>query len=629
MGVDTGYGFGWQLMLGSLMPVYSAAADPVPVQYYLFTDSTGAQYHLNQNSGSVWSSSESVYVWYDASANLLHFRNGTFWVMGCASAGGEPDAGTLYPTVVEDSNGNQIVVTYMAGAGPSWINSSARITIIEDARAVWYLTGGDELYESYTFNYVTGGNGLSYLSGITSYVGTPENYTFTINQGQPLYSPTGVSYGTTSLLAAVTTNGLGYAYDLTYDTSLNDGELDQAQFPQGGHLRWSYANLASGPQTVRYAASRYLLSALGGAESTYTLSPNAGTMTLDDASGSEKYWVFNPSGGANAGLVSELQERPYHGATQAVRHDYYTWAQDPSSLNLYLGTLKTVLDEGQAYTETTQTVQTQDSYGNVLTAQVYDYGNLNTPARAYSNTYQYQNNSNYSSRYIYNRLLTSTLTSATPNVTLVSNTYDGGTPGSPGGIPREWDAASYGTSFNYRGNVTQSNAPGKTTNTAYDATGTVVEQDDNNGHSVSVTTSELTNFTLPDSLTPNGTTSLQTLAAYSSPNLFPASVAGPGQTLYDPNNSPNGTAAYTSYDTYGRIAYTLAPSQSWTSATGAQTNYSYGYNTSTGWTTTATTANAGSTSHWTASTLDGLGRTTRVQTGNGSTTVSTDAKQNK
>jgi hypothetical protein len=63
----------------------------------------------------VWSSTESAFVWYDSNTNLLHFRNGTFWVMGCVSAGGEPDAGTLYPTVVEDSNGNQIIITYMAG----------------------------------------------------------------------------------------------------------------------------------------------------------------------------------------------------------------------------------------------------------------------------------------------------------------------------------------------------------------------------------------------------------------------------------------------------------------------------------------------------------------------------------
>jgi hypothetical protein len=46
-----------------------------------------------------------------------------------------------------------------------------------------------------------------------------------------LYSPTGVSYATTNLLAAVTTNGLGYSYNFTYDTTLNDGDLTEAQFP--------------------------------------------------------------------------------------------------------------------------------------------------------------------------------------------------------------------------------------------------------------------------------------------------------------------------------------------------------------------------------------------------------------
>jgi hypothetical protein len=137
-----------------------------------------------------------VYIWYDTNTNLLHFRNGTFWLMGCASAGAEPDAGTFYPTVVEDSNGNQIIVHYLPGSGAYWNDSSARIGTIEDARAAL------NAYElSYGFTYVTGGNGLSYLSGITNYVGTLENYTFTIHQGQPLYSPTspGVSFGTTVL----------------------------------------------------------------------------------------------------------------------------------------------------------------------------------------------------------------------------------------------------------------------------------------------------------------------------------------------------------------------------------------------------------------------------------------------
>jgi hypothetical protein len=130
LAADTGYGFGWQLMLGSLLPVWG---NDSTIQYYLYTDATGAQYRLDQSNGSgVWNSLNSVYVWYDSNTNRLYFPNGAFWVMGCTSAGAEQDAGTLYPTIVEDSNGNQIIVTYMAGAGAGWNNSSARINTIED-----------------------------------------------------------------------------------------------------------------------------------------------------------------------------------------------------------------------------------------------------------------------------------------------------------------------------------------------------------------------------------------------------------------------------------------------------------------------------------------------------------------
>jgi len=200
-----------------------------------------------------------------------------------------------------------------------------------------------------------------------------------------------------------------------------------------------------------------------------------------------------------------------------------------------------------SYARTTQTVQTQDGYGNVSTAQVSDYGSAST--HSYSNTYLYQNSTNggtYKSLYIYDRLLTSTLTSVSPNVTLVSNVYDAApTAAITTGTPQEQDWANYGTGALYRGNVTQSNSPGKTINTTYDTTGTVISQSDNNGHSVNVATSSLTNYTLPDSLTPNGTTSLQTQASYNPVGLAPTSVAGPGQTL---NNGTSGTAAYTSYD---------------------------------------------------------------------------------
>ncbi len=624
LGADVGYGFGWQLLLGSLMPVYGTTAT---VQYYLFTDSTGAQYQLNQQTGTVWSSSQSTYVWYDTNANRLYFRSGTYWLMGCTSAGGESDAGTMYPTLVEDTNGNQIIVHYMAGLSANWVDSSARISTIEDARAVVYTdpVTEDQLYRSYSFTYTTGSNGLSYLSSITSYVNTPENYTFTINQGTAIYSPGGTSFGTAGLLMHVITTGLGYEYNLIYSGEYGgtDGDLTQVQVPQGGKLTWGYTSfIYNGNRSYEEVNKRYLTPS--GTQYTYTFVRNDpsnsvtvhSAVALDDASGTEKYWAFNTNTATpwNLGLVSDFQHRSAPGVTPPVRDESYTWVQDAAG-DAYLGTVQTTLNQGQSYAAATKTVQTQDSYGNLLTSSVYDYNSLTTPARSYANTYLYQNNTNYSSRYIFNRLLTSTLAS----VTLASNVYDGGVLNPTSGSPREWDAENYGASFAYRGNVTQANSPGKTTNVTYDTTGTAIEKDDNNNHSVNIATSTATNFTLPDSLSPNGASSLQTNAAYNATGYAPTSIAGPSQTI---NNGSSGNAAYTSYDSYGRVSYTLAPSQSWTTNNGAQTNYSYSY-TSGAWAVTATTNNAGGSSHYTTTTSDGFGRTTRVQSGYGTTAVST------
>ena len=120
----------------------------------------------------------------------------------------------------------------------------------------------------------------------------------------------------------------------------------------------------------------------------------------------------------------------------------------------------------------------------------------------------HQNNSNYGSQYIYDRLLTSALTANSTNTSLVSNkygVYSGNQPAPINGLPHEQDWVNYGPSMIYRGNVTQLSTPGKTINTQYDYTGntgTVTSQDDNNGHSVGVVTSQLTNFTMRTVLLP-------------------------------------------------------------------------------------------------------------------------------
>jgi hypothetical protein len=107
LGRDVGYGFGWRLMAGSITPYWQ---DPWTIHHYLFTDSTGAEYRLDQTDAYriKWTSKEGIYLTYDTLANRVYFPDGSFWVMGCTSSGTEQDAGTRYPTVIEDSNGNQL-----------------------------------------------------------------------------------------------------------------------------------------------------------------------------------------------------------------------------------------------------------------------------------------------------------------------------------------------------------------------------------------------------------------------------------------------------------------------------------------------------------------------------------------
>ena len=88
LGADVGFGYGWQMLIGSITPYHTDFLGDV--DHYVYTDATGAQYLLNVNTGGVWSSKQSVYVWFDSNANKLHFRDGSFWVMGCTSGGGKP-----------------------------------------------------------------------------------------------------------------------------------------------------------------------------------------------------------------------------------------------------------------------------------------------------------------------------------------------------------------------------------------------------------------------------------------------------------------------------------------------------------------------------------------------------------
>jgi YD repeat-containing protein len=149
-----------------------------------------------------------------------------------------------------------------------------------------------------------------------------------------------------------------------------------------------------------------------------------------------------------------------------------------------------------------------------------------------------------------------------------------------------------------RGNPTAASGLNSTDTvcTAYDTAGVPYYSADASGHSVSVQTNSDSSYSLPGVVTPGGNGNLGTSASYAS-SWAVVSMTGP--------NNAQGT---TTYDAYGRPSQTQIPD-------GAVTAYAYTYNPN----TQTATVNG----RWKTTTLDGFGRTTRVQTGNGTTVVST------
>jgi YD repeat-containing protein len=403
----------------------------------------------------------------------------------------------------------------------------------------------------------------------------------------------------------VAVTGLGIGTSMTYNPvsgagvtqPATSGELTQVTMPNLGWLRWAYRSFTyPGSHSLREVQYRYLAKSGSSGETSYSFAhDDSGSSqvhawtTLGDPTGSGKYWsFFTDTSQWTAGLVSTFEDRLTPSGT-AVRRRAYTWTQGPAG-DPYISAVLVTADPGTAYQKQSKTTQVVDGYGNVTQTQLYDYGSLITPARTYTNTYL--SASGYPSRYIRNRLLTSTVSDGTNTTTLVSNTFDSYSYPWVVGITtvtgaREHDLTYDGT-VTTRGNVTSSVHLGVTNLIAYDTTGTVVGTYDALGRTVSAAYSATTNNAAPDALTPNVNSNLSTSYTYTS-FLGLASVTGPNQA-----NS------HIAYDSYGRPTSSTSPH-------GAVTTYAYTYNPTTVTATTGTRV--------VKTTLDGLGRTIKVETG--------------
>jgi len=381
----------------------------------------------------------------------------------------------------------------------------------------------------------------------------------------------------------------------------------------GGSLTWNYASSPAYPsnRTLREVTSRGLVKQAGATATTYpiTYGSNATVvhssgMVQDPGGLGQKIWAFDTNiADASVGLAlhynAQVNQQGVNGGQQ---YDYnYT---TNSSGNLYVWATFVTNDLGLSTGVQKYTTQTQDQYGNVTQVGVsnwYQSWSQQQTVRTYTNTYL--NSLNYTNLHIVNRLTGRTVTSAggATSSTLATIVYDyDSTNGILQAVPGitghdaayECNYGSTGCTTYYRGNPTTISQPGKSTGLSHDFAGNVISSN-TNGVITRPTINNSMNYTVPTAIT-NG--SFTTNLSF---NTFLGLTNETG---------PNGDALGIGYDAAARPSGTTSPY-------GAYTAYTYNdtYND----TATPPTHIALTNGHGTRTTLDGFGRTIKVETGTG------------
>ena len=326
--------------------------------------------------------------------------------------------------------------------------------------------------------------------------------------------------------------------------------------------------------------------------------------TLTDASGNgAKTWHFLGGGspGWAVGLISDFAQKAAAGSTNGITHDYYTWSQNAGG-HPYISAKTSLRDEGTGNQQSALSTQAQDGYGNTTQTVVYPFNNTLTPVKTYNSSYL--NAAGYAANYIFNRMLTTTLTTGGAVKTLVNNYYDGKLAAgqtSPniagcswvfgfgwqatGATPSMEFDSSQPVPWGSRGQVSLSVDPAKYTCYNYYVYG-FASAEASDGTSVTASSNASTNYAAPSTIT---TQSYGETIAYNS-------WLGVTQTT-----GLNGETLYLTYDSYGRPTTAVSPY-------GATTGYEY----PTGLPVQQT---KGGPDGFTRTTLDGLGRTIRVERG--------------
>jgi RHS repeat-associated protein len=556
--VDGGYGAGWSLWLGAMYPVYAAGV----IDHYRFIDSSGATHRLYPSTGDTYVSRDSTYLKWDRVLHRLWFRNGTFWDFDYVSLDPEPDAGTRYPTKIQDTNGNYVTISYLTGA---------RINDIHDSRHY------DSVYDTTDYHFVYVNNRLDSIHEITTLRSWPYGQTDTkrfsfVYQEAQLSSPFPVGPTVNvKLIQQVKRWGQGSTPTITHSIEYNSsGEPTKLTLPYGAYFRytWQTGSFSGGAVQRREVASRiYSASASGtpAVEKTeYFQHPDDSAYaghtqcTINDAAGNRKIWYFTQ--GEALGWKNGLQwkQEVYQGAGVTLLRTFRTdWTQDQPAVaelrNPRPSAQRTIFNDVTPNLESRRE-QDVDANGNVTQVREFGYGD-SSPYRTLTVTYL--TGSDYNSRNILDRVTGTTLYAGAAGGTILRQTgmgYD--VPGSYSNItpaPNMHDS-SYDVSMRFRGNPTVTAEANRSKTTYYDILGNARVVVDSLGSVQTASYSANTGYTVPSST--NSSTPLGTSMVWNGDLTLSSASAASGESV-----------SY-SWDSAKRPSSQTSPS-------GSQTTYSY------------------------------------------------------
>ena len=425
-----------------------------------------------------------------------------------------------------------------------------------------------------------------------------ERYSVYYNQNVALTPPwtSSLNFGSTTTLSNLQNIGASRNTLFYYNPA---AELTKVTLPAVGDIQWEYgdANFAN-LKTYHEVSWRHLRFDDLGTQYHYQLycDPNdAGQQIhnyrglIDQSSGAEKRWSFHTDPTSPyAGLLTSYDERTYPGQVSAHRKEFI-WQLSPSG-SPYISDTADRLDPGQTYEKRSRVTQAVDGNGNLTVQNLFNYGDLVTPARMYNNTYL--SSTSHTNIYIRNRLANSTLTAGGQTTTLVENTYDdysilGWTP--IGGNPDllMYDPA-YASIVQPRGNRTMTRSLSDDATRVYfgyNSGGDVTSWRNANGVVSTAQYSASTNYLAPTQVVPNGNVALGVSMTFNS-------MLG-----LTSETDANGVSLSIGYDAASRASATTSPY-------GAVTSYNYA---------TVVVTSATTNGRVVTTTRDGLGRTKKVE----------------